>query len=758
MSLDGWIIRKKVENPSIKEECITESIEDKSNDKKVVKKKVIRKRKTSRRKSTSSTKSKTTPKKKKSPKRKRKTTTRKRSTSSTKRIIAKDVDVEEIIIEDVKGDEEEMEKVDQLLQSDNYNSLPIEERVICILKGIFNHEKFRSKQQMDSILSAVKGDKDIYISFPTGAGKSLCYQLPALIKPGVTIVFSPLLALINDQINSLIRKNVRCCAWNSTIKQDERQEIVKNLYSSNPKYHLIFTTPESAKNSYFRDILISLHKRNKLNYLVVDEAHCVSQWGHDFRPDYLKLHELRELLPKIKWIALTATASTVVEKDIRKNLSFVSKKCESYRISPFRKNLFYEVVIAESLNDPNIKQRNMKNDEFKMAQIKEDVSKFILRVKTSCQNKHGIDFKGYGGIIYCRSRNLCEELSGYLNTKGIISRAYHAKMSQKDRIQIQSQWMSNDIPVICATIAFGMGIDKADVRFVIHMSCPDDLAAYYQETGRAGRDGQRSYCRLYHSTNIKKKAEFFNKGNLGRIEKSKSNDTEKILKKQNLSETFEKMMEYCESERCRHSMLCEYFGDSSLKTCNGNCDYCRQPDKVKEKMIKFKNDKINEEFKTVAGDVKKGFKREAPDSSELYEGGRYGYKAEEAYYGESSGRSSLKDELKEKEERFNFIKGELAKRRKLSPKKVVKKVKEDPKDFVNILNADEKRFDEYNLGMREKVRQNIENALANKYPDPVERLKQSGEYEYKLYCESTSKSNYASKSTGLIVNLKKSSS
>ncbi|CEF68285.1 ATP-dependent DNA helicase Q5 [Strongyloides ratti] len=774
MSLDNWVIRKKPADDKkkrdieiisvIKSPTSVASNLDKKKNLTTTAKKMVKRKKT--RKSLKSRTSKSSKKKSSRKSSKRKSTKKKVSqlNNITEKIEASNTSYnEENNSPDtsvkVISNETEMKELDEYLVSSEFLSLTNEKRSLCILKKIFNHEAFRSKEQKKAIFKILEGDSDIYISFPTGAGKSLCYQLPSLCKPGVTIVFSPLLALINDQINSLIEKNVRCCQWNSSISKEDREQISRNLFSNKPNYHIVFTTPESGKNLFFREILKSLFDKKLLNYLVIDESHCVSQWGHDFRPDYLKLCELKDLFPSIPLIALTATASEHVEEDIRKNLKLSSSNCKTFRISPFRKNLYYDVIMAEGLPKLDDKKfGNLKKDEYKMEQIKKDVADFINKLITHFKKEKGSSFNSFSGIIYCRSRNQCEEMAGYLSKKAISAKVYHSRIRSKEKIDTQKEWMDNKITVICATIAFGMGIDKSDVRFVIHMSCPDDLAAYYQETGRAGRDGKRSYCRLYHSISLKKRAEFFNKGNLGKIEKSKCDENSKKMKKQNLSKSFEKMMEYCENECCRHKMLCEYFGDKNIKSCKNNCDFCREPQKVKERIRQYHNDEKTCDLKTGIGEKNPGpFKRKQVDNEDLYGGGKYGYQKEIEYYKEPSRQEIYRMEKNEKEERFNLIKGELAKRKKFSDinEKKVSNKEENPDDFKNLTNPHDKKFNEYILSKREKVRENIEKAIKDAYPNLEERLKKSTEYEYKLYSESSSKNGYISKSTGFIVSLKK---
>ncbi|CEF68286.1 ATP-dependent DNA helicase Q5 [Strongyloides ratti] len=483
----------------------------------------------------------------------------------------------------VENDEKKMLEVSKMVLSEEFSNMENKEKAEFVLRKIFRHNEFRTKDQEEAIISAIARDSDIYISFPTGAGKSLCYQLPALCKLGVTIVFSPLLALIQDQVLALQAKMIKCCSWNSTLTIDERSYISKDLFSSSPKYQIIYTTPESAQTEFFQTMLKKLHTNNLLNYLVVDEAHCISQWGHDFRPKYSKLSSLRSLAPDVPWIALTATASSAVEEDIKTQLMF--KNYKSFKTSPYRCNLFYDVITEGQLKREAL--MNEKED-VKMeddVNIKSHIAIYIKEIKEKLIKENGSDFKEYGGIVYCRSRSLCEEITDYLISKDILAAAYHARLKKKDKVEVQQKWMRNEISVICATIAFGMGIDKADVRFVIHLGSPNDLASYYQESGRAGRDGKKSYCRIYLSDETLEQAKFFKSISLKRILCSKTSEEQKRAKKDNLNYSYQKMREYCEKDECRHKMLCSYFGEVRRVPCVTNCDVCINARNCKENII-----------------------------------------------------------------------------------------------------------------------------------------------------------------------------
>uniref|UniRef100_A0A0N4ZH68 ATP-dependent DNA helicase n=1 Tax=Parastrongyloides trichosuri TaxID=131310 RepID=A0A0N4ZH68_PARTI len=521
-----------------------------------------------------------------------------------------------------------MKDVDDLVNTEAFLSMNAPMKATYLLKNIFGLTRFRKPQRI-VVENAIRRNTDIYISFPTGGGKSLCYQLPAMSRKGVTIVFSPLLALIEDQLSSLLKKNIRCCAWNSMLTTEERSSISKDLFSKEPTYHIVYTTPESSINEFFRKMIQDLNRRDLLNYFIVDEAHCVSQWGHDFRPKYLLLSELRGLCPDVPWMALTATANPDMERDIMKQLKFGSKY-KIFKTSPYRANIYYDVVFSEYLIQKEKKKKMIEcNDNEKdhvslvedmvaknYSIIKEDSVKYIKNLIQVFEKRAGRAFKGCSGIVYCRSRNECEEISAFFRNNGISSSHYHAGISKYDKTRIQEEWMSNKLVVICATIAFGMGIDKSDVRFVIHLSSPDDLAAYYQESGRAGRDGLRSYCRLYHSANISEKSNFFFSKKIDEIKNSAKEDNEQKEKKiAHLTHTHNKMVEYCEAERCRHVMMCEYFGDTTCEPCGSNCDFCRSRDKLSKQRQLF-NYEIKQNILIKEGH---GYKRQACEAFNPHE-------------------------------------------------------------------------------------------------------------------------------------------
>ncbi|ODV60912.1 ATP-dependent DNA helicase SGS1 ASCRUDRAFT_8485 [Ascoidea rubescens DSM 1968] len=403
------------------------------------------------------------------------------------------------------------------------------------LKQVFNLSSFRSNQ-LEAINSTLNG-QDVFVLMPTGGGKSLCYQLPAVVRSGkthgTTIVISPLISLMQDQVQHLLDKKVLAAYINSKATADEKRHTF-NLFI-NGCLELVYLSPEMISSSrQARNAIQKLFETKKLARIVVDEAHCVSSWGHDFRPDYQSLRFFKTEYPTIPIMALTATANAHVKQDILHNLKMTN--CKVFVQSFNRTNLFYHVI--KKYKDSTL-----------------DISNII---KTK--------FKNQCGIIYCHSKNSCEQTSQSLRQHGINAAFYHAGMAADSRLNIQKLWQADKIHVICATIAFGMGIDKPDVRYVIHLTIPRTLEGYYQETGRAGRDGKKSQCIMYFNFRDARVLQ-------GMIQKD--GDLDRAGKEKHL-EKLNQVVQYCVNiTDCRRRQVLQYFNEEfDAKDCHRQCDNC----------------------------------------------------------------------------------------------------------------------------------------------------------------------------------------
>ncbi|GMI83623.1 hypothetical protein like AT1G10930 [Hibiscus trionum] len=413
-------------------------------------------------------------------------------------------------------------------------------------KKVFGNHSFRPNQR--EVINATMSGYDVFVLMPTGGGKSLTYQLPALICPGITLVISPLVSLIQDQIMHLLQANIPAAYLSANMDWSEQQEILRELTSDYCKYKLLYVTPEKvAKSDVLLRHLNILNTRDLLARIVIDEAHCVSQWGHDFRPDYQCLGILKQKFPKTPVLALTATATASVKEDVVQALGLIN--CIVFRQSFNRPNLWYSVI-------PKTKK------------CVEDIDKFI-------KENHFDEC----GIIYCLSRMDCERVAEKLQEYGHKAAFYHGNMDPAQRAFIQKQWSKDEINIICATVAFGMGINKPDVRFVIHHSLPKSIEGYHQECGRAGRDGQRSSCLLYYSYSDYIRVKHMI--SQGAAEQSPSvtgysrfNNSGRILETN--TENLLRMVSYCENDvDCRRLLQLLHFGEKfNSAHCQKTCDNC----------------------------------------------------------------------------------------------------------------------------------------------------------------------------------------
>lgn len=399
------------------------------------------------------------------------------------------------------------------------------------LKHFFGYDSFRPGQK--KIIEAALNNRDLLTIMPTGGGKSLCFQLPALLRQGITIVVSPLIALMQDQVDALKDNGIGATFLNSTLDLEEKRSRCRDILAG--KIKLLYVAPERLLNQRFGEFLAQVNTQVGIAAIAIDEAHCVSEWGHDFRPEYSQLKTLRQRYPQIPIQALTATATKRVQQDIVRQLQLRSP--DIYIASFNRTNIHYEI----QPKDRHAYRKLLKN----------------IRAESG------------SGIVYCISRRAVEEVALKLQTDGIEALPYHAGLSDRQRSINQTRFLRDDVRVIVATIAFGMGINKPDVRFVFHYDLPRSLENFYQESGRAGRDGESARSILFFSFGDLKKIEF--------LIKQKDDPNEQRIAQQQLRQ----VVDYAEGTVCRRTIILRYFGERYPGNC-GKCDNCLNPKPIED--------------------------------------------------------------------------------------------------------------------------------------------------------------------------------
>ncbi|KAI0161490.1 RecQ family ATP-dependent DNA helicase [Xylariaceae sp. FL1272] len=439
------------------------------------------------------------------------------------------------------------------------------------LRKQFNKQSFRPFQR--EIIQATLDRHDVFVQAATSFGKSLCFQLPAVVDHGITIVVSPLLSLMMNQVEALRAAGIDASFFNSNTPIPERDRIVGDLKTGHPRTRLLYVTPELCATDRFRDQLQIVYNQRELARIAIDEAHCISEWGHDFRKDFKRLSWFRESFPEVPIMCLTATANDQVRNDVLHTLGLDADpdRVKSFTMSAFRPNLHFEIRFTSYQDDGRV----------------ENFVKWLRSVyRRRAEEPRKSELTAIGqrpdnvpGIIYTISRDECDDLAAQLRQAGIGAQPFHARLTKEAKEQTLAKWVANEpgFDIIVATTAFGMGIDKDNVRFVVHWRLPKSFEGYYQEAGRAGRDGNAAYCFLYYSREDKERLCSL----LMRDRDSKNSNWDAR------ASSLKSLIDYCENiMTCRHKLICDYFGEEETPVCDYACDFHKDSKDLKRRFLR----------------------------------------------------------------------------------------------------------------------------------------------------------------------------
>ncbi|WAQ98421.1 RECQ5-like protein [Mya arenaria] len=534
-----------------------------------------------------------------------------------------------------------------------------ERQALETLVKTFKHAHFRSDTQRKAVLKVLDGKEDVFICMPTGAGKSLCYQLPAVMSTGLTLVISPLIALMQDQLEHLENLGICSETLNSKMSAEERRRVLKDLSGDKPETKLLYITPEQVDTDSFKSLAEMLMERRL----------------------------------GVPCIALTATAPKQVIEDIVKQLR-LREPMSRFKQSVYRPNLYYEVKMKDTIGD-----------------VFEDLKIFAIKSLGGAAEK-GENWDEFGcGIVYCRTRDSCEEVAAHLTRKGIPARPYHAGLKSGIREGNQIDWMAGRFPVICATISFGMGVDKSNVRFVAHWNVPKSMAGFYQESGRAGRDGKQSYCRLYYSQQDRDTVAFLIKKETSRSKKKDKDAVQELLRA--AMKNFEIMISFCEEVSCRHWSISKFFGDDKPE-CGKSCDACKEPREIEKQLQELRRGMFASVNKRKGG-AGTMFYVEEDGADEMYGKGRKGAKMDTDDY-DSQFLGDDDDETQEardRKQRSSFIQKQFKIRKNNAG--ITNEEFIPPSDDCPLREADSQRIPKLTVAAREHCMELLEKALLTNY-------------------------------------------